>query len=251
MDVLHVDGLSAAYRKNTVLHDVSFAIKQGSLTSIVGPNGAGKSTLIKVLLDLHPRLSGATSFFGTALKKVKAKVGYVPQRGSVDWDFPTDALDVVMMGMYGQIGWVKWPNKRHKEKALEALDKVGMADYANRQISELSGGQQQRVFLARALIQEADLYFMDEPLAGVDAATERAIMTILKELKNEGRTVLVVHHDLQTVEDYFDQVLFLNRTVIAHGDVPSTFTINNIEKAYGGAVRWLKGGSEIVHPTFK
>ncbi|WP_010676813.1 metal ABC transporter ATP-binding protein [Bacillus timonensis] len=251
MDVLHVDGLSAAYRKNTVLHDVSFLIKQGSLTSIVGPNGAGKSTLIKVLLELHPRLSGTASFFGTSLKKVKAKVGYVPQRGSVDWDFPTDALDVVMMGMYGQIGWVKWPNKRHKEKALEALDKVGMADYANRQISELSGGQQQRVFLARALIQDADLYFMDEPLAGVDAATEKAIMTILKELKNEGRTVLVVHHDLQTVEDYFDQVLFLNRTVIAHGDVPSTFTTTNIEKAYGGAVRWLKGGSGLVDATLK
>ncbi|MEH7385389.1 metal ABC transporter ATP-binding protein [Bacillus sp. JJ1521] len=251
MDVLHVEGLSAAYRKNTVLHDVSFSIKQGSLTSIVGPNGAGKSTLIKVLLDLHPCISGTTSFFSQSLKKVKARIGYVPQRGSVDWDFPTDALDVVMMGMYGQIGWVKWPNKLHREKALVALDKVGMADYANRQISELSGGQQQRVFLARALIQDADLYFMDEPLAGVDAATERAIMTILKELKNEGRTVLVVHHDLQTVEDYFDQVLFLNRTVIAHGDVSSTFTTNNIEKAYGGAVRWLKGGSGIVNSTLK
>ncbi len=251
MDVLHVDGLSAAYRKNTVLHDVSFTIKQGSLTSIVGPNGAGKSTLIKVLLDLHPRLSGTTSFFNQPLKEIKAKIGYVPQRGSVDWDFPTDALDVVMMGMYGKIGWVKWPNKRHREMALEALDKVGMADYATRQISELSGGQQQRVFLARALIQEADLYFMDEPLAGVDAATERAIMTILKELKNEGKTVLVVHHDLQTVEDYFDQVLFLNRTVIAHGDVSSTFTTKNIEKAYGGTVRWLKEGVGIVNSTFK
>ncbi|MDR4889896.1 metal ABC transporter ATP-binding protein [Fredinandcohnia sp. QZ13] len=251
MSVLQVDQLSAAYRKNTVLNNVSFTINKGSLTSIVGPNGAGKSTLIKVLLELHPRLSGTTSFFETSLKKAKTRVGYVPQRGSVDWDFPTDALDVVMMGMYGQIGWVKWPNKRHREKALEALDKVGMADYANRQISELSGGQQQRVFLARALIQDADLYFMDEPLAGVDAATERAIMTILKELKNEGRTVLVVHHDLQTVEDYFDQVLFLNRTVIAHGDVSTTFTANNIEKTYGGTVRWLKEAVGIVQHTLK
>jgi manganese/zinc/iron transport system ATP- binding protein len=251
MSVLTVDGLSAAYRKNTVLHDVSFTIKKGSLTSIVGPNGAGKSTLIKVLLELHPRLTGTTAFFGTTLKKEKARVGYVPQRGSVDWDFPTDALDVVMMGMYGQIGWVKWPNKHHREKALEALDKVGMADYAHRQISELSGGQQQRVFLARALIQNADLYFMDEPLAGVDAATERAIMTILKELKNEGRTVLVVHHDLQTVEDYFDQVLFLNRSVIAHGDVASTFTTENIERTYGGTIRWLKEGVGIVNTTLK
>ncbi|WP_453993570.1 metal ABC transporter ATP-binding protein [Bacillus nitroreducens] len=251
MSILQVERLSAAYRKNTVLQDVSFTIQQGSLTSIVGPNGAGKSTLIKVLLELHPRLSGTASFFNTSLKKVKARVGYVPQRGSVDWDFPTDALDVVMMGMYGQIGWIRWPNKQHRRKALEALEKVGMADYAHRQISELSGGQQQRVFLARALIQDADLYFMDEPLAGVDAATERAIMTILKELKNEGRTVLVVHHDLQTVEDYFDQVLFLNRSVIAHGDVSSTFTTTNIAKTYGGTVRWLKEGVGIVNSSLK
>ncbi|KGR91298.1 manganese ABC transporter ATP-binding protein [Ureibacillus massiliensis 4400831 = CIP 108448 = CCUG 49529] len=247
MHVLKVENLSAAYRKNTVLHDVSFSVKKGSLTGIVGPNGAGKSTLIKVLLDLHPKLTGNVSFFESPLKTVKTRIGYVPQRGSVDWDFPTDALDVVMMGMYGQIGWLKWPNKKHKEKALNALDKVGMADYAHRQISELSGGQQQRVFLARALIQEADLYFMDEPLAGVDAATERAIMTILRELKNEGKTVLVVHHDLQTVENYFDQVLFLNRTVVAHGEVHNTFTTENIEKAYGGTVRWLKEGIGLVH----
>ncbi|MFP3919129.1 metal ABC transporter ATP-binding protein [Lysinibacillus telephonicus] len=248
-DVLQVEKLSAAYRKNIILNDVSFTIPQGTLTCIVGPNGAGKSTLIKVLLGLHPNLSGDVSFFGELLKNVKKKVGYVPQRGSVDWDFPTDALDVVMMGMYGQIGWVKWPNKSHKEKALDALRKVGMADYANRQISELSGGQQQRVFLARALIQNADLYFMDEPLAGVDAATERAIMAILRELKKEGKTVLVVHHDLQTVEDYFDQVLFLNRTVVAHGAITSTFTANNIKKTYGGTVRWLKEGIGIVHST--
>lgn len=249
MNVLKVEKLCAAYRKNMVLQDVSFSIKKGSLTSIVGPNGAGKSTLIKVLLELHPPLSGRVSFFDSPLKKVKDLVGYVPQRGSVDWDFPTDALDVVMMGMYGHIGWLKWPSKNHKEKALEALDKVGMADYANRQISELSGGQQQRVFLARALIQNADLYFMDEPLAGVDAATERAIMTILRELKNEGKTVLVVHHDLQTVEDYFDHVLLFNQTVVAHGTTASTFTVNNIEKTYGGTIRWLKEGVGIVNST--
>lgn len=249
MNILEVNGLSVAYRKNTVLQNVSFSIQQGSLTSIVGPNGAGKSTLIKALLELHPKLSGRVSFFGAPLKSVKGKVGYVPQRGSVDWDFPTDALDVVLMGMYGRIGWLKWPNNNHKAKALEALDKVGMKEYANRQISELSGGQQQRVFLARALIQEADLYFMDEPLAGVDAATERAIMSILQKLRNEGKTVLVVHHDLQTVEDYFDQVLLLNRTVVAHGNTTSTFTPENIEETYGGSVRWLKEGFGIVNPT--
>lgn len=248
MNVLEVNQLSAAYRKNTVLSDVSFQIEQGSLTSIVGPNGAGKSTLIKTLLELHPRLTGDVAFFGSSLKKEKRRIGYVPQRGSVDWDFPTDALDVVLMGMYGQIGWFKWPRKKHKEKALAALEQVGMADYATRQISELSGGQQQRVFLARALIQEAELYFMDEPLAGVDAATEWAIMTILQQLKNEGKTVLVVHHDLQTVEDYFDHVLFLNRTVVAHGETSSTFTMENIQRTYGGTIRWLKGSVGLVHP---
>ena len=247
MNVIHVEGLSAAYRKNTVLNDVSFTIEQGSLTSIVGPNGAGKSTLIKIVLGLHPKLSGSISFFDSPLKKVKTRVGYVPQRGSVDWDFPTNALDAVMMGMYGQIGWLRWPNKSHRQKALEALDQVGMVAYAKRQISELSGGQQQRVFLARALIQEADLYFMDEPLAGVDAATERAIMAILSQLKNDGKTVLVVHHDLQTVKDYFDHVLFLNRTVVAHGETDAVFTTENIEKTYEGTIRGLKEGISYVN----
>lgn len=242
MEVLKVENVSAAYRKNIVLHDVSFSIKRGSLTGIVGPNGAGKSTLIKTLLDLHPRLTGNIAFFGSMYKKEKLKVGYVPQRGSVDWDFPTDVLDVVLMGLYGQIGWLKRPTKKDKAKALEALEQVGMKTYANRQISQLSGGQQQRVFLARALVQNAELYFMDEPLAGVDAATERAIMTILTQLKKNGKTVLVVHHDLQTVEDYFDHVLFLNRTVVAHGTTANIFTIDNIAKTYGGAVRWLKEG---------
>jgi len=241
MDVLKVDNLTASYRKNKVLADVSFRVQPGSLTGIVGPNGAGKSTLLKVMLDLHPRLSGTVSFFGSTLKKMKRRVGYVPQRGSVDWDFPTNALDVVMMGFYGKIGWLKWPTRIHREKAMDALSKMGMAEYADRQISQLSGGQQQRVFLARALVQEADLYFMDEPLAGVDAATERAIMTILKELKLMGKTVMVVHHDLQTVEDYFDHVLLLNRTVIGYGKTEEVFTKENVARAYGGALRWMRG----------
>lgn len=238
--IIKAENLSAAYRKNTVLHHVNFAVKEVSLTGIVGPNGAGKSTLIKTMLDLHPALSGNVTFWGSSFKKVKKRIGYVPQRGSVDWDFPTTALDVVMMGLYGQIGWFKWPNRNDKAKALEALEKMGMVDYANRQISQLSGGQQQRVFLARALVQDADLYFMDEPLAGVDAATERAIMAILKELKASQKTVLVVHHDLQTVEDYFDHVLLLNRTVIDHGETSKVFTKDNIAKTYGGNMRWMK-----------
>lgn len=240
MSILKVEGLSASYRKNKVLDHVSFEVQPGSLTSIVGPNGAGKSTLLKTMLELHPKLSGSVSFFGTTLNKAKTRVGYVPQRGSVDWDFPTNALDVVMMGLYGRVGWLKRPNKTHKEKAMRSLEQMGMADYADRQISQLSGGQQQRVFLARALVQDADLYFMDEPLAGVDAATERAIMTTLKELKMSGKTVMVVHHDLQTVEDYFDHVLLLNRKVIAHGETEKVFTKDNVYRAYGGSLRWMK-----------
>ncbi|RXZ80777.1 metal ABC transporter ATP-binding protein [Paenibacillaceae bacterium] len=240
MSVLNVHDLNASYRKNNVLHDVSFTVEPGSLTSIVGPNGAGKSTLLKVILELHPKLSGSVAFFGSTFSKTKTRIGYVPQRGSVDWDFPTNALDVVMMGLYGQVGWLKWPKKSHREKAMASLEQMGMADFAKRQISQLSGGQQQRVFLARALVQDADLYFMDEPLAGVDAATERAIMTTLKELKMSGKTVMVVHHDLQTVEDYFDHVLLLNRTVIAHGKTEDVFTKNNLNRAYGGALRWMK-----------
>lgn len=240
MTVLDVKNLSASYRKNKVLHDVSFQVQSGSLTSIVGPNGAGKSTLLKVMLELHPKLSGSVSFFGSTLRKMKTRIGYVPQRGSVDWDFPTDALDVVMMGLYGQVGWLKWPNRSHKERAMAALEQMGMADFADRQISQLSGGQQQRVFLARALVQDADLYFMDEPLAGVDAATEKAIMTTLQELKRAGKTVMVVHHDLQTVEEYFDHVLLLNRTVVAHGKTKDVFTKENVYRTYGGTLRWLR-----------
>ncbi len=240
--VLSVKGLSASYRKNLVLNDISFEIEPGTLTSIVGPNGAGKSTLLKVILELHPKLTGSVSFFGTSYKASKARIGYVPQRGSVDWDFPTNALDVVMMGLYGQIGWFKWPGRRHKEKAMNALQDMGMADYAERQISQLSGGQQQRVFLARALVQDADLYIMDEPLAGVDAATEKAIMDTLKSLKSRGRTVMVVHHDLNTVEEYFDHVLLLNRTVMAHGPIEESFTNDNVHRTYGGSLRWVGEG---------
>lgn len=236
---LQVSGVSASYRKTKVLDRVSFTIAPGTLTAVVGPNGAGKSTLLKTMLGLHPHLTGTVRFFGMEYKQAKGRIGYVPQRGSVDWDFPTDALDVTLMGLYGRIGWLKRPGRRHKEQALAALDQMGMADYARRQISQLSGGQQQRVFLARALVQDADLYLLDEPLAGVDAATERAIMTTLDVLKSKGSTVMVVHHDLQTVDDYFDHVLLLNRTVIAHGPVAATFTPANLGTTYGGAIRWM------------
>lgn len=238
--VIEVENLSASYRKTPVIEQIAFKVKPGTLTGIIGPNGAGKSTLIKTMLQLHPSLTGEVTFFGKHYKSVKKRIGYVPQRGSVDWDFPTTALDVVLMGLYGKIGLMKWPRKEHKRRAYEALEKMGMATYASRQISQLSGGQQQRVFLARALAQDADIYFMDEPLAGVDAATERAIMKILKELKEQRKTVMIVHHDLQTVAEYFDWVLLINRTVIAHGPTDKAFTKENIIKTYGGNLKWIK-----------
>ncbi|UOQ83554.1 metal ABC transporter ATP-binding protein [Gracilibacillus salinarum] len=244
---LKIENLAASYRKNNVLYDVNFDVEAGSLTGVVGPNGAGKSTLIKTILDLHPALTGNVEFFGLPFKKAKKKIGYVPQRGSVDWDFPTNALDVVTMGLYGKIGWLKRPSRKDKAKAFESLEKMGMEGYADRQISELSGGQQQRVFLARALVQDAALYFMDEPLAGVDAATEKAIMNILQELKSSGKTVMVVHHDLQTVEEYFDHVLLLNKTVKHHGRTETTFTPDHIADTYGGNMRWINARKDDKH----
>ena len=243
---LKVIQLSSAYRKTLVLENVSFEVSKGTLTGIVGPNGAGKSTLIKTILNLHPPVTGHVSFFGKPYSAMKKKISYVPQRSSVDWDFPTNALDVVMMGLYGDIGWIRWPGRNHRRKAMEALEQMGMADFAARQINQLSGGQKQRVFLARALVQNADLYFMDEPLAGVDAATERKIMDTLKELKREGKTVLVVHHDLQTVKEYFDNVLLLNQTVIAHGKTENVFREPYIGQTYGGKLPFFGRRAEDV-----
>lgn len=231
--------LTVAYDEKPVLWDVDLDIPVGSLTAIVGPNGAGKSTLIKTILGLVPSAAGTVRIFGEPYGHSRKSVGYVPQRGSVDWDFPTDALDVVMMGLYGQIGWIKRPSKNDREKAMHCLDQVSMADFAKRQISQLSGGQQQRVFLARALAQDARLYFMDEPFAGVDATTEMAIVNLLKKLRDEGRTVVVVHHDLETVPVYFDRVVLLNVRVIADGPVTDAFTPENLQLTYGGRMALL------------
>ncbi|KIL44145.1 metal ABC transporter ATP-binding protein [Jeotgalibacillus soli] len=249
MNVLDVRRLSTAYQNKVVLDSLSFSVRKGTLTGIIGPNGAGKSTMLKTLLGLQPKLQGEVEFFGKKLETEKKRIGYVPQRGAVDWDFPTNVLDVVMMGLYGQIGWLRIPGKQHRQKAMEALDKVAMTDYATRQISQLSGGQQQRVFLARALVQQADLYFMDEPFAGVDAKTEQTIMSVLHELKEQGHTVLVVHHDLQTVPRYFDQVLLMNKKLIAHGPTEKVFTTDYLSKTYGGAIQWLEGGFNGRHPV--
>ncbi|OUM88554.1 MAG: manganese ABC transporter ATP-binding protein [Bacillus thermozeamaize] len=235
-----VENLTVAYHKKPVLKEISFQAPEGKLIGIIGPNGAGKSTLIKAILGLVPLTSGQVYIYGQPYKASRSIVGYVPQRGSVDWDFPTNALDVVMMGRYGHAGLMRRLSKQDREIAWACLEKVGMSDFANRQISQLSGGQQQRVFLARALAQDAKIYFMDEPFAGVDAATERAIITLLNELKGQGKTVLVVHHDLQTVTDYFDWVLLLNLRKIAFGPAEETFTKENLQKTYGGRLVYLE-----------
>jgi manganese/zinc/iron transport system ATP- binding protein len=231
---LEVHDLTVAYHRRPVLWDIDFSIPSAKLVGVIGPNGAGKTTLIKAVLGMVPLASGWVHCFGHPAKESRRRIGYVPQRESVDWDFPTDALDVVLMGMYGQLGWLRRPGRADREKGMECLRLVGMADYAKRQIAQLSGGQQQRVFLARALAQDADLYLMDEPFAGVDAATEKAIVAILDDLKQHDKTVVAVHHDLQTVEEYFDWVVLLNMRQIAVGRTDEMFTPDNLRKTYGG-----------------
>jgi len=239
--VVEVEDMTVAYQVKPVLWDIDLKVPKGVLMAIVGPNGAGKSTLIKAMLDLLKPISGNVLFNGAPYNTQRKYIGYVPQRGSVDWDFPTSVQDVVLMGRYGHLGWIKRPGKEDKAHALDALTKVGMEDFAQRQISQLSGGQQQRVFLARALVQDADIYFMDEPFQGVDAKTERAIIDLLKELRERGKTVIVVHHDLQTVPEYFDWVTLLNTQIIASGPVEDVFTEDNLKKAYRSTGQVLKG----------
>ena len=229
---IEVRTMTVAYNTKPVLWNVDLNVPKGALMAIVGPNGAGKSTLIKAMLNLIKPITGTALFNGEDYKKQRLNIGYVPQSGSVDWDFPTNVLDVVLMGRYGKLGWLKRPTLEDRRKAMEALEKIGMKDFYKRQISQLSGGQQQRVFLARALVQEADIYFMDEPFQGIDAKTEKAIITLLKEMKNQGKTVVVVHHDLQTVEEYFDWVTLLNTEIIANGPVNEVFNDKNINKTY-------------------
>jgi manganese/zinc/iron transport system ATP- binding protein len=237
---IEVNDLTVAYREKPVLWDVDLQVPAGVLMAIVGPNGAGKSTLIKAALGLVRAAAGQVLVHGRPYAEQRKLVAYVPQRGSVDWDFPTSVLDVVMMGCYGALGWLRRPGRKQRESAMAALAQVGMQDFAERQISQLSGGQQQRVFLARALVQDARLYLMDEPFQGVDAKTERAIVTVLQQLREEGKTVVVVHHDLETVSEYFDQVLLLNVRRIASGPVDEVFTEENLRLTYGGRVPFLQ-----------
>jgi manganese/zinc/iron transport system ATP- binding protein len=243
---LAVSDLTVAYHRKPVIWDVEFDIPMGSLVGVVGPNGAGKSTLLKAVMDLIPRASGRAAFFGQTYAESRSRVGYVPQRESVDWDFPVSALDVVTMGQYRKIGWCLPIRKSHRDASMAALQRVGIADLAHRQISQLSGGQQQRTFLARALVQDADLYLMDEPFAAVDASTEKAIVEILKTLQNEGKTAMVIHHDLQTVPEYFDHVILINMRIVAHGPVETVFTGENLQKTYGGRLTLLDEVSEAM-----
>jgi manganese/zinc/iron transport system ATP- binding protein len=243
---LSIHAMTVAYRRKPVLWDVDYDAPNAQLIAIVGPNGAGKSTLMKACLGLLPLAAGSVAFWGKGFAHVRGRVGYVPQRESVDWDFPVSALDVVCMGRYGKIGWFRGVSKAHRQAGMKALEQVHMENFAHRQIAQLSGGQQQRVFLARALAQEADLYFMDEPFAGVDAATEKAIVEVLRSLKSAGRTVICVHHDLQTVPQYFDEILMLNMRVVAAGPVRDVFTNENLHKTYGGRLTLLDAASHAV-----
>ena len=237
--VIDVNDLTVAYREKPVLWDVDFKAPQSKLLAIVGPNGAGKSTLIKTILGLLKPSAGKILVFDKEYRPQSRLIAYVPQKSTVDWDFPTSVLDVVMMGSYGHLGWFKRPGKKERKQAIGCLEKVGMSDFLNRQISQLSGGQQQRVFIARAFIQDAPIYLMDEPFAGVDAATEKSIICLLRELKSKGKTVICVHHDLQTLKEYFDWVMLLNVRRLALGPVDEVLTEENLRKAYGGKTSFL------------
>jgi manganese/zinc/iron transport system ATP- binding protein len=243
---LEIHDMTVAYHRKPVLWDVDLEVPEGKLVGIVGPNGAGKTTLIKAVLGLVPLASGKVAIYGRPYDQQRHLIGYVPQRESVDWDFPVTVRDVVLMGTYGRLGWIRRPGHAERQIADRCLVQVGMRDFARRQIRQLSGGQQQRVFLARALAQDALVYFMDEPFSGVDAATEAAIIELLQQLRSTGKTVFVVHHDLQTVRSYFDYVILLNMRLIACGPTEDTFTPENLHETYGGRLTILDEAAEAV-----
>ena len=236
---LELHDLTVSYAKKPVLYGVDVQVPQGALVGIIGPNGAGKSTMIRAIMGLTPVSGGWVKIFGQSFDQARHRVGYVPQREQVDWDFPVNVMDVVLMGRYGRRGWLRRVTKDDRRIAEESLEMVGMLPFRNRQISNLSGGQQQRVFLARALAQQSDFYLMDEPFAGVDATTERAIVTLLQELQSQGKTILVVHHDLTTAREYFDHLLLLNMRLVAFGKTEDVFTMELLQKTYGGRLTIL------------
>lgn len=236
--IIEVEDLTMAYDDKPVIWDIDLDIIEGTRTAIIGPNGAGKSTLIRGILGLQKTLSGTISLLGKSIKEVQTEIAYIPQKASVNWDFPTTAIDVVLMGRYVHLGWIKRPRKKDKMIAEAALEKMGMLEFKNRQISQLSGGQRQRVFIARTIAQEANIFFMDEPLAGVDKNTEAVIIDFLKASQKAGKTSIVIHHDLNTIRDYFDHIVILNKRMIAQGPMETTFTDENLEKAEMGG-HWV------------
>jgi manganese/zinc/iron transport system ATP- binding protein len=243
---LEVHDVTVAFDRKPVLWNIDLMLPQGKLIGIIGPNGAGKSTLIKAVMGLLPLSSGYVKLFDQPIDEVRKRISYVPQRESVDWDFPASVMDIVLMGRYGKLGLFKRPRKADRDVAMDSLRKVGMESFVNRQISQLSGGQQQRTFLARALAQQADIYFMDEPFAGVDAATESAIITLLRQMTESKKTVVVVHHDLQSVPQYFDWVIMLNTRLVAYGPSETTFTQENLQATYGGKLTLLADVGELI-----
>ena len=243
---ISISDLTVAYQRKPVLWEINLSVPRGVLGGIVGPNGAGKSTLIKAILELVPRVSGSILVHGEGLGQHRHRIAYVPQRESVDWDFPASVLDVVLMGLYREIGWFKRTKREHRERAMGALEQVGIADLSKRQISHLSGGQQQRTFLARALVQSAEILLLDEPFAAVDAATEQSIIKVLREQRDAGRTILVVHHDLHTVPQYFDHVLLINVRAVAWGPIAKVFNEGNLKRTYGGKLTILEEVAEAM-----
>ncbi|MEM9897353.1 MAG: metal ABC transporter ATP-binding protein [Bacteroidota bacterium] len=243
---LEIHDLTVSYDKKPVLWGVDLTVPKGALCGIIGPNGAGKSTLVKAIMDLVDLSSGFVRLFDQSVEEVRKLVSYVPQRESVDWDFPASVMDIVLMGRYSNLGLFKRPRKADRDAAMHSLELVGMQAFAKRQISQLSGGQQQRVFLARALTQNAEIYLLDEPFAGVDAATEKSIVQLLKELSGKGKTIVVVHHDLQSVETYFDWLIMLNLRLVASGPTEEIFTPALLEETYGGRLTLLSEVGELV-----
>jgi len=232
--LLEFHDVTVAYGRRPVLWNIDLAIDSPCLYAIIGPNGAGKSTLLKAALGLVPLAGGTVRFFGRPLAGVRRRVGYVPQRETVDWDFPVSVMDVVLMGTYPRLGWFRRPGAEDRRMARESLERVGLADLADRQIGRLSGGQQQRVFLARALAQQADVYLLDEPMAGVDARSQEQIFDVLSLLKAQGKLVVVVHHDLRTAAEWFDAVALVDMRLVAAGPVSATLTPDNLRRTYAG-----------------
>jgi manganese/zinc/iron transport system ATP- binding protein len=246
MNALAIDDLTVSYREAPVLWDIHLHLPSGQRIAIIGPNGAGKSTLLKAVMGFIPVVSGQVRIFGEPLDGVRTRVAYVPQRSEVDWDYPISVMETVLMGRYGHLRFPRRPGRDDRRIARQALEEVGMTEFAGRQISQLSGGQQQRVFIARALAQQAELYLMDEPFAGVDVATEKTITALFERLRAEGRTVVCVHHDLATVREYFDHVALINLRRIADGPVEVAFTPENLEAAYGGRLGLLADVTERI-----